>query len=536
MLGYMLVSAILLKRRTMEYAVITDGILESPSVDSPFVYGVFRPVICLPEGLEEAERRYVLLHERMHIRRRDHILKAVSFLMLAVYWYNPLVWLAYRLLSYDIELACDEAVIRQMSNQEQSDYAETLLRCASSNKNLLSPVAFGETNVKKRIRNILNYRKPAFWIMAVLLGVCIALCAGFFTDPIRSSDTDPKNPDVTPVPDSESKITHTVIMEDENARISYTCEDPELDTAFRQLVDTLMAIRKAEDDVLISEGIDNINDIRITDGEKSLGFMGGSMRGLTDDPAFIESSYFVEIHDGKKENYLLIRNDSARMAEILNLVNSIRNSGTPFETDDSAQNDEGAQQSGIPEDTVLTVESVLQNPDAYVNSYVHVLGNLPQSIAGIDESGNPILYLCGAEDTDQHIRIINYIPSDGSVTVEAYGTLVYLNNGELALSMDGYTIQQEETALTVEAVLANPDAYVNTIVYIRGNLPQSAAGMDENGNPVLYLCGLNDLNRQIRIVHFIPSDGSCPVEAFGTLIRLADGELALSMRGYTILQ
>ena len=200
------------------------------------------------------------------------------------------------------------------------------------------------------------------------------------------------------------------------------------------------------------------------------------------------------------------------------------------ESADDPQEDQQTQP-----DTVLTVESILQEPDAYVNTYVHVLGNLPQAAGGKDENGNWILYLCGAEDTDQHIRIINYTPTDGSCLVEAYGTLMYLDNGELALSMNGYTVQQDESVLTVETVLQDPDAYVNTIVYIRGTLPQGPAGQDASGNWILYLNGVNDLDQHLRIVHYTPTDGSCLVEAFGTLIYLDNGELALSMRGYTVL-
>lgn len=187
MLLYTLVSYLLLKRRVCTAIPLEKGVKQSEFVDSPFVLGVFHPVIYLPFGLEEGDRTYVLAHERAHIRRHDHWWKPAGFFLLTVYWFNPVMWAAYILLCRDIEAACDEKVIRNMRPDDRRAYSTALLNCSVHRRRIAAcPVAFGEVGVKARIRNVMNYKKPAFWVIlaALLISTVVAVC--FLTDPKQS--------------------------------------------------------------------------------------------------------------------------------------------------------------------------------------------------------------------------------------------------------------------------------------------------------------------------------------------------------------
>lgn len=153
-------------------------------VKSPFILGVISPKIYLPSDLDSVQREYVLAHERAHLRRRDQFWKPAAFALLAVYWFNPLVWAAYILLCRDIELACDEAVIEELPLDGKKGYSMTLLACSSPRSPFLAcPLAFGEIGVKQRVKNVLSFRKPAFWILAVSAAAAIILSVSFLTDP-----------------------------------------------------------------------------------------------------------------------------------------------------------------------------------------------------------------------------------------------------------------------------------------------------------------------------------------------------------------
>ena len=154
-------------------------------VQSPFVLGIFRPKIYLPSGLSEDALQYVLAHEAAHIHRRDHWWKPLGFLLLTIYWFNPLLWLAYILLCRDIEKACDEKVIAGMDNAGKKGYSEALIACSMHRRMvMICPVAFGEVSVKSRIKGVLNYKKPAFWIMLASAVVCVAMAVCFLTNPL----------------------------------------------------------------------------------------------------------------------------------------------------------------------------------------------------------------------------------------------------------------------------------------------------------------------------------------------------------------
>ncbi|MBR3691075.1 MAG: hypothetical protein IKL89_00030 [Clostridia bacterium] len=154
-------------------------------IDTPFILGILRPRIYLPSGLSEKDVQPVLLHERAHLSRGDHIWKPLGFLLLSVYWFHPLFWLAFQAFARDIEYACDERVIRNMDIAARKSYSEALLAASVRRYSLACPLAFGETDVKGRLKAVLSYKKPAFWVGIAGIVLCVALAVGFLTDPIR---------------------------------------------------------------------------------------------------------------------------------------------------------------------------------------------------------------------------------------------------------------------------------------------------------------------------------------------------------------
>jgi len=184
MLLYAAVSYARLRHTVRVSVPYKENVWLCDNVKSPFILGVFRPKIYLPSDMDEEMSELVLRHEKAHLKRKDHLWKPLGFIILAVYWFNPVLWISYILLCRDIELACDERVIRDMENADKKAYSEALLSCSVPQKMISAcPVAFGEVGVKKRIKSVLNYKKPAFWIIiiAVVASVVLALC--FMTDP-----------------------------------------------------------------------------------------------------------------------------------------------------------------------------------------------------------------------------------------------------------------------------------------------------------------------------------------------------------------
>ena len=189
MLLYALVSYLRLRRRVSVSLPIQDHIYLCDAISSPFILGVVKPHIYLPSGLDEVQRQNVLSHERAHLTRRDHWWKPLGFALLAVYWFNPVLWLAYTLLCRDIELACDERVIRTMDESAVKTYSTVLLACSMPRKAVITcPLAFGEVGVKERVRNALHYKKPAFWVVAASVTVCIVVAVCFLTNPPTDTD------------------------------------------------------------------------------------------------------------------------------------------------------------------------------------------------------------------------------------------------------------------------------------------------------------------------------------------------------------
>ena len=188
MLLYALVSYLRLRRRVSVSLCVRENIYLCDAISSPFILGVVKPRIYLPSGLDEVQRQNVLSHERAHLARRDHWWKPLGFALLAVYWFNPLLWLAYALLCRDIELACDERVIRTMDESAVKTYSTVLLACSMPRKAVITcPLAFGEVGVKERVRNALRYKKPAFWVVAASVAVCVVVAVCFLTNPERAT-------------------------------------------------------------------------------------------------------------------------------------------------------------------------------------------------------------------------------------------------------------------------------------------------------------------------------------------------------------
>ena len=189
MLLYALVSYLRLRRRVSVSLPIQDHIYLCDAISSPFILGVVKPRIYLPSGLDEVQRQNVLAHEQAHLARRDHWWKPLGFALLAVYWFNPVLWLAYTLLCRDIELACDERVIRTMDESAVKTYSTVLLACSIPRKAVITcPLAFGEVGVKERVKNALHYKKPAFWVVAASVAVCVVVAVCFLTDPPTDTD------------------------------------------------------------------------------------------------------------------------------------------------------------------------------------------------------------------------------------------------------------------------------------------------------------------------------------------------------------
>ncbi len=175
-------------RRKVNTAVrYRDNIFQSEKVSSPFVLGMIRPRIYLPFQIREGDMEHVITHEQAHIRRRDHWGKPIGFVLLAIYWFHPLIWLAWFLLCRDIELACDEKVIKELDSEQRADYTQALLACSVRRRPAVAcPLAFGEVGIRKRVKSVMNYRKPGFWIVLIAVIVCAAVAVCFLTNPVRN--------------------------------------------------------------------------------------------------------------------------------------------------------------------------------------------------------------------------------------------------------------------------------------------------------------------------------------------------------------
>ncbi len=198
MLIYSLVSYLRVRYKVRASIKLRENICICDDINTPFILGLIKPRIYLPSALGEKESEYVIAHEKSHLKRCDHLWKPLGFALLTVYWFNPLLWLGYVLLCRDIELACDERVIKDMSAEEKKAYSTALLDCSIPRRMISAcPLAFGEVNVKNRIKNVLNYKKPAFWIIVVAIIACIIAAVCLLTDPKKEDDKADSVPEIS---------------------------------------------------------------------------------------------------------------------------------------------------------------------------------------------------------------------------------------------------------------------------------------------------------------------------------------------------
>lgn len=176
-------------RRKVDTAVrYKDNIFQSENVSFPFVLGIIKPRIYLPFKMNGQYLEHVVAHEQAHICRKDHWWKPLGFLLLMIHWFNPLMWLAYVLLCRDIELACDEKVIKELGNEQRGDYTQALVACSINRRMIAAcPLAFGEVSVKERVKSVMNYKKPAFWVIIISVIVCVGVAVCFLTNPKQDS-------------------------------------------------------------------------------------------------------------------------------------------------------------------------------------------------------------------------------------------------------------------------------------------------------------------------------------------------------------
>lgn len=229
LLIYTLISFLRLKRKVRTAVLLHNNIYQSESVVSPFVLGIIKPRIYLPFHINGQDMEHVIAHEQAHIRRNDHLWKPLGFLILTLHWFNPMIWLGYILLCRDIELACDEKVVKLLNHEQRADYSQALLTY-SVNRRIIAacPLAFGEVGVKDRVKSVLNYKKPAFWIIVVAIVASIVTAICFLTNPLEKGfSADPK-PNV--VVDDDKTTNGTSNSTNTNATTN-TDTDTDTDTA-----------------------------------------------------------------------------------------------------------------------------------------------------------------------------------------------------------------------------------------------------------------------------------------------------------------
>lgn len=176
-----------LRKKISEAVRLRDNIFQSEKI-SPFVFGIFKPKIYLPFDIEDHELEQIVAHEQAHIRRKDYIWKPIGFFLLALYWFNPLIWAAYLFFCRDIELACDESVIKALNYEQRADYMQTLLKCSVNRREIIAcPLAFGEIGIKERVKAVMNYKNTAFWLVTLAVVLCIAVALCFLTNPTQKS-------------------------------------------------------------------------------------------------------------------------------------------------------------------------------------------------------------------------------------------------------------------------------------------------------------------------------------------------------------
>ena len=390
MLVYALVSFLLVRRKTMLSIKTNEGYYICDSIASPFILGVIRPKIFIPSSALPDDIELILSHEKAHIKRLDHIWKPLGFLILSVYWFNPLMWLAYIFLCRDIEAACDEKVLKNKGTDIKKSYSEALINCSAGRRLITAcPLAFGETDVKSRIKGILSYKKPTIWLIIIALIVSIILSVCFMTDPAGTGIND--------IPGYESvfrDVTRLQFFTGES-RI-YTTEDP---------ADELRALKKIK-----------------------LGKAGDVL---------FNYDYMIEINDrfvlGIDETFTFLRiYDNCYINNVNGVINSPDLSPVPTSAVYSIENPELIKKYFLPEDN----STIILNPSDGIAPFSDLPGvYLSLNSAEINEEGVVSFNVNWHNETDKPLNFgemfrIEYISEDELIDITPRGavwhTIAYL--------------------------------------------------------------------------------------------------------------
>lgn len=264
---YALYSYIKISRRAQFAVLLKDNIFESDQIKTPFVLGMIKPRIYLPNELRNGEIDYIINHEMTHIKRRDYIIKPLGFLALTLHWFNPLVWLSYFLMIKDMEMSCDEAVMRKSDYDIRESYSTSMLNLSIRHSGLLIPLAFGESNIKSRIKNILNYKKPGFWVVGVALILVLVMALGLISNPLSSNGPESRT--------EEFLRTYYTVVDTDIADIFYN-SIPEItssqfndnDNGIVELLNLEKAIKDKYGNLMTEEALESVAANRIiTEGE-----------------------------------------------------------------------------------------------------------------------------------------------------------------------------------------------------------------------------------------------------------------------------
>ncbi|MFZ7131782.1 MAG: M56 family metallopeptidase [Eubacteriales bacterium] len=273
LLVYGIVSFIRMKGNLKNANCVMDNIYQSDNVTTPFVLGLFQAKIYLPTSLSDAEKDYIVLHEQTHIRRFDHVIRFISYLALCIHWFNPLVWIAFWLSGKDMEMSCDESVINQLGYSVKKDYSQSLLNLATGRTKFgLTPLAFGEGDTKKRIKNIINFKKPKFYVLIITLAILIFMSIGLLSNPKNEEpDLSFLSPDNMLTQISEQEQVNVESFEYGNTYVSGVELVKWLDTAENDWkIKNISSPYELSPDIIIHVNDDTGNEIRFYESEPTL--------------------------------------------------------------------------------------------------------------------------------------------------------------------------------------------------------------------------------------------------------------------------
>lgn len=399
---YIVVSYVKIKRRICTAVLFKDNIYQSENVVSPFVFGFIKPRIYLPFNVDENQMFYIVAHEQQHIHRKDYIWKVDAFVLLSVYWFNPLIWVSYILFSRDIEFACDEKVIKTLDSNARANYSEALLAFSVCRITIKAcPIAFGEVSVKKRIKTILHYKKPAFWIIMSAATVCVIVAICFLTNPISKSDEQNTNYRYSLPLSCTRKLNGKTISLKQN--IDYT------DEGQQKIVS------------LLSKG----------ESTEQLGECGYDYEFVTPNETIqycSQCGHYLEVQGG--EVYALQQDDMVKLNKNLGAHRIINVNNNVYE----------GWQGEFSEDKYLTT---IQE---YSKSYTPIKGNDVYEVyftTNFDMSGAKVYYMSSVNETDPRYELTHYF--DKVVPVIGTGMDVIVDIREERVETLSYLIKLTDT-------------------------------------------------------------------------------------------